>query len=156
MDNSVKSQIINSRVEEMAAREKIVSELRTLNLGSRTTRALLEKELGYSAPETRQILAQLGLIITSETLTSADPEIRTKIDRLRAWRGAKARTAGVPAYRILSNRVLMKLATEQPKTDESLRDLKGMGPKTMEAFGRELIELLKCETREIDLRRLNC
>lgn len=142
MEDSVKTQIINSRVEEMAARERIVSNLRTLDLGMRTTRAFLEKELGYSMLEARQILAQLGLIFTSETMTSPDPLVRTKIDRLRAWRNTRARFAGVPAYRILSNRVLMTLATDRPRTTDHLRAVKGLGPKTVDAFGRELLELL--------------
>jgi superfamily II DNA helicase RecQ len=139
-------QMINFRMEEMAAREKIVACLRDLNLGSRSTKHLCETELCYSATETRQIMAALGLIVTSESLTSSDPVVRVKIEKLRAWRKIRARDQGVPAYRVLSNRTLLSVASACPKSAESLLELKGFGRKSVDTYGTELVELLKCET----------
>jgi superfamily II DNA helicase RecQ len=138
----LKSKIVTARLNEMSLRESIIEDLRSLNLGPRTTRLFCERELGYSTSETRAILATLGLIVTAETLTSHDPIIQMKIDRLREWRKVRAREQGVPAYRVFPNRVLMAMAAEAPTTPESLRGLKGFGVKRAEVYGPELLKLL--------------
>lgn len=141
---TLKNQILARRLDELTAREKIVTDLRALNLGARTTRLFCEKELGYSALETRALLAQLGLILTSESLTSSDSAVQARIDKLREWRRTRASHEGVPVYRVLTNRELMKMASDTPRTEDNLRDLKGFGPKRTQTYGPELIALLNC------------
>ncbi len=142
MTDSLKSQLINSRLEEIAAREKVIRDLRELQMGSRTTRLFCEKELGYTPLETRSILAVLGYVLLTEALASNDAPTQSRIDRLREWRRARASREGVPAYRVLSNRTLLDVASGAPKTTESLRELKGFGAKRTETYGPELIALL--------------
>lgn len=141
--DGLKSQIMDARIDELAARDKILDGLRTLALGQRTTRQFCEKELGYTVSEARVVLAQLGLILTSESLVSSDLDVQVRIDKLRQWRRERAGRDGVPAYRVLTNRELLKVASEIPKTVEELRDLKGFGMKRTDLFGEEIMTLLK-------------
>jgi superfamily II DNA helicase RecQ len=139
----LKSQIMDNRLEELAAREKMIDGLRALSLGARLTRKFCETELGYTVFETRALLGQLGLILLSESLVSSDAEVQARIDKLRDWRKHRASAEGVPAYRVLTNHQLMKVASDVPKTSEELRELKGFGMKRTTTYASELIALLK-------------
>jgi ribonuclease D len=143
MDPSIKTKMLDARIDEMAAREKIIDQLRALNFGARSTKLFCDRSLSYTPNETRQILAQLGLIITSEALTSGDPAIRMKIEKLKNWRRVRARIEGVPAYRVLTNRVLLAVASESPKTTEGLQGLKGFGRKSSDIYSGEILALLR-------------
>ncbi len=61
------------------------------------------------------------------------------VDELKAWRLAKARALGVPAYRVLTNRTLVALAAALPSSNAELLQVKGMGPRLVERFGEELL-----------------
>ena len=143
LDPSIKTKMLDARMEEMSARESIVENLRALNLEARATKLICATSLGYTPAETRQILTQLGLIVTSEALTSGNPVVRLKIEKLKTWRRVRARVEGVPAYRVLSNRVLLAVASENPKTIERLQDLKGFGRKSAEVYGSEILAILQ-------------
>jgi superfamily II DNA helicase RecQ len=65
------------------------------------------------------------------------------MDRLRAWRLDRARREGIPAFRILTDRSLLVLASSRPKTLAELGSLRGIGPRFVEKFGREVLELLR-------------
>ena len=145
MENTQKmmrSRILETRLEEMSLHEKIVSDLRTLELTQTEMRDFCETDLAYSIAETRQILILLGLILTSEQMKSSDPVVQTKIDRLKSWRAQRARKEEVPAYRVLTNRALMLIAQQCPKTQESLLEVKGFGQKMATAYGTEIVEII--------------
>jgi len=61
---------------------------------------------------------------------------------LKAWRTDKARDAGLPAYCILPNATLEALAVMRPASSAALRRVKGIGDKTADAYGEELLALL--------------
>ena len=63
-------------------------------------------------------------------------------DRLRAWRAAQAEAAGVPAFRVLSNRQMAALARERPRDAEALTHVPGIGPARAKNYGGDLIKLL--------------
>ncbi len=81
----------------------------------------------------------------SSSRTSPDPEISSEIPKLfetlRAWRLAEARKKGVPAFRILSDRVLMSLCESLPSDEESLLQVPGMGPKLVRQYGEDLLRV---------------
>jgi ATP-dependent DNA helicase RecQ len=69
----------------------------------------------------------------------ADPDL---LAELKTWRTDKAREAGLPAYCILPNATLEALALMRPTSDTALRRVKGIGDKTAETYGEELLALL--------------
>ncbi len=64
------------------------------------------------------------------------------VDKLKAWRLTEARRRGVPAFRILTDRVLLALAAERPATEDGLLEISGLGPRLVERHGPALLKLL--------------
>jgi ATP-dependent DNA helicase RecQ len=64
-------------------------------------------------------------------------------ERLREWRGALAREEGVPAFVICSDATLAELAAARPLTEEDLLEVKGIGPRKVEAFGDAILRLVR-------------
>lgn len=142
MESQIIDEVLDARMAEIAARDQLVSGLRKLNLGSRATRLFCIEELDYSPPEARIVLGDLGLIVTTESLTSPDPLIRARIESLKEWRRHRANQARVPAYRVISNRTLLGIASRSIASVNDLRSVIGFGPKKALEYGFEIIELL--------------
>jgi ATP-dependent DNA helicase RecQ len=64
------------------------------------------------------------------------------LEALKAWRSEQAKTEGVPAYVIFHNSHLRAIAASMPRTTSDLSQVKGIGPKRLEAYGESLLELL--------------
>ncbi|SPD73013.1 DNA topoisomerase (fragment) [uncultured Desulfobacterium sp.] len=64
-------------------------------------------------------------------------------DKLRQWRIETARRKGLPAFRIFSNKVLDGLVSEQPKSNDELRQMPGVGPYFARNYGKEIIKIIK-------------
>jgi superfamily II DNA helicase RecQ len=62
---------------------------------------------------------------------------------LRAWRLEEARRLGVPAFRILSDRTLMMLATNHPVTTQELLAIPGIGTGTVSKYGTKICRVLR-------------
>jgi DNA topoisomerase-3 len=60
---------------------------------------------------------------------------------LQAWRLEQARRRGIPAFRILTDRTLVGIATEIPHDEETLLAVRGMGPALMRKYGREILRI---------------
>ncbi|MBC7384884.1 MAG: ATP-dependent DNA helicase RecQ [Cryobacterium sp.] len=60
---------------------------------------------------------------------------------LRAWRLAEARKRGVPAFRILSDRVLLSLCEDLPSNEQALLNVPGLGPKLVQQYGEDLLKM---------------
>ena len=60
---------------------------------------------------------------------------------LRAWRLSEAKKKRVPAFRILTNRALVAIAEARPKSTEALRSVTGVGPKLLQTYSVQLIQL---------------
>jgi DNA topoisomerase-3 len=65
------------------------------------------------------------------------------VDALKAWRLAEAHRRRVPAFRILTDRVLLAIAAERPTDDAALLEVHGMGPRLLEKYGAKLLEIVK-------------
>ena len=74
--------------------------------------------------------------------------------RLRRWRHRTATAHGIPAFRVLTNAVLRRVAEAQPETTEGLLAVTGIGAATVEQFGYELTiaiaEAVAAEREESD------
>jgi DNA topoisomerase-3 len=64
---------------------------------------------------------------------------------LRAWRSAEAKRRRVPAFHILTDRVLLAVAAERPRDEEDLLAISGIGPKIASKYGATLIRLVAGE-----------
>ncbi len=64
-------------------------------------------------------------------------------DALRSWRLAAAREHGVPAYVIFNDATLKEIARAAPTTRDALATLSGIGEKKLEAYGRDILELVE-------------
>ena len=56
--------------------------------------------------------------------------------------GAPATKQGVPAFRIMSDRVLLAIAEREPKTAAELLAIPGVGIKLLEKYGAQIYRIL--------------
>ena len=61
------------------------------------------------------------------------------IEALREWRRLEAARRAVPAFVVFHDRTLRALAAARPSTLEALREIPGIGPAKLEAYGRDLL-----------------
>jgi ATP-dependent DNA helicase RecQ len=71
--------------------------------------------------------------------------VEARFERLRTLRLELARKNHWPAYCVLQDATLLEIARSQPRTMRELLEIKGMGPKRAEKYGKELLAEL---TRE--------
>ncbi len=64
------------------------------------------------------------------------------VAKLKAWRRAVATKQGVPAFRIMSDRVLLAIAEREPKTAAQLLAIPGVGIKLMEKYAAQIYRIL--------------
>ena len=63
-------------------------------------------------------------------------------DALGTWRLEASRKAGVPAYRVLTNRALDALVELRPVNADGLLAVPGIGPRTVETYGDAILAVL--------------
>ncbi len=73
---------------------------------------------------------------------SLDAAGEARFERLREWRLAEARRRRTQAFKILTNKTLAALAALVPASEGELLEVPGIGPKTAERYGAELLALL--------------
>ena len=64
------------------------------------------------------------------------------VARLKAWRRDESLRKGIPAFRILTDRSLLDLVHAAPRTAADLAAVSGLGRKTIEAYGSEILALI--------------
>ena len=70
-------------------------------------------------------------------------EAQELFERLRAWRLEAARRHGVPAYVIFHDATLREIARARPASLEMLRGIPGIGARKLEAYGAEIVGLVR-------------
>ena len=104
---------------------------------SRSSRSL--RAVGGRSEDAALLPAWSDEVHVPDDEAEADPDL---LAELKTWRTDKAREAGLPAYCILPNATLEALAVMRPTSDTALRRVKGIGDKTAETYGEELLALL--------------
>jgi superfamily II DNA helicase RecQ len=61
---------------------------------------------------------------------------------LKAWRLSEAKTRGIPAFRILTDRTLMAIVEERPQTTRELLAIPGMGLPAVEKYGAKIFRII--------------
>ena len=87
------------------------------------------------------------------TLVPADVGTRPDVDaalfeRLRSWRGEKAREQKVPAYVVLHNSHLEEISARRPRTIQELGSVKGIGLRRAGRYGEEILALIHGERED--------
>ncbi len=62
---------------------------------------------------------------------------------LKEWRTARAREDGVPPYVVAHDQTLAAIAEVKPPSAAALRRVKGIGPGKVEAYGDEILEIVR-------------
>jgi DNA topoisomerase-3 len=78
----------------------------------------------------------------TEKIPLAPPQGGKTEDMLRAWRVGLAKRQGVPAFRIMSDKVLTAIASNRPKTAAELLAIPGMGIGSVEKYGAQIYRIL--------------
>ncbi|MBO6117599.1 MAG: HRDC domain-containing protein [Bacteroidales bacterium] len=79
---------------------------------------------------------------SAKTTTNDDVTDAQLFEILRQWRRTKAEDRGVPVYVILSQKGLISLANEKPLTKQEFIALKGLGKKTFDNYGEEILQII--------------
>ncbi len=70
----------------------------------------------------------------------AHPEL---FETLRAWRSRLAEERSVGAFLIMHQKVLIQIVMELPVTQKALQEISGVGKKTIENYGDDILEMVK-------------
>jgi DNA topoisomerase-3 len=62
--------------------------------------------------------------------------------KIRAWRLDQARRLGIPAFRILSDRILLLICETRPRSKAELSQISGFGQKAVDQYGEAIISML--------------
>ncbi len=95
-------------------------------------------------------------IVAGETQSTGEPNqpfIEETTATLKRWRRKTSAALGLPAFKVLTNATLERIAISQPENMDALKMIKGIGESNSQQFGQDIIELIRC-TREqvIDTR----
>ncbi len=71
------------------------------------------------------------------------------LSALKAKRRALAEAAKVPAYVIFTDRTLIEMAEQRPKTLDAMARISGVGAKKLERFGSAFLEVINGATQEV-------
>ena len=85
-----------------------------------------------------------------KTKTKKKPILNLNIDesllgRLKAWRLSQARERSVPAYVILSNKVIEAISSEKPKDKMELLQINGIGDAKLSLYGDDILRIVSEE-----------
>ena len=80
-----------------------------------------------------------GPLAASSPAQHSDEEL---LRSLKAWRTAKAREHGKPAYTILTDRTLEDLASSRPQRTEDVAKAYGIGPAKLDSYGQEILDVV--------------
>jgi ATP-dependent DNA helicase RecQ len=79
---------------------------------------------------------------TARVAAPLNAQESTKMRAIKEWRLEYARSQDMPAFLIFSNRTLEDLVRKAPETLSELEEVYGLGPQKIDAFGKELLEML--------------
>ncbi|MEZ5399509.1 MAG: DNA topoisomerase 3 [Bryobacteraceae bacterium] len=96
------------------------------------------KRVKSRAEKTAEVLNRAA----AEKQAAARPSEDAVEQALREWRLSEAKTKGIPAFRILTDRALRTIAAEQPETTRELLGIPGVGLKVAEQYGAKIFRIL--------------
>ena len=108
---------------------------------SAASRAVLK---GEQSVEMRRVVARkkAAPAARASVATALSVDEMGLFERLKAWRGAEARTQAVPAYVVLHDSTLAQIARDRPCNLDALGGIGGIGAKKLEKYGAALLGLV--------------
>ncbi len=107
-------------------------------------------EKGFSPSHYLRSLSKAEIDFSPEKMTKpqapdygeSDIEHPELFRQFKEWRTLKAKEQGVPPFQILHQRVLIQIAVHLPDSRIALKKIKGVGRKTIEKYGEDLLEMV--------------
>jgi len=93
----------------------------------------------------------------SQSLVSAaEIEHINLYQQIALYRKEKAGQKNTPIYKVFSNKAVKEMCQFLPKTEEALLMVNGMGPKTVEQYGEDLMKIISayCDEKGIQPKSL--
>ncbi len=88
------------------------------------------------------------------TYTEADIGHPELFQKLREWRSEKAATEETAHFRILHQSILIQIAISLPDSLQGLMKIKGVGKRTAEKYGEELVSLVSDYRRKYGINKV--
>ena len=104
-----------------------------------TSQALLKGEGTVQFKEQRPTKPSKKRKVSAESVSNDHPDLYRE---LKNWRTKIADHLNVPPYIIFSNKVLMNVASERPTSMDELLLINGVGPKKLDRWGAELLQMV--------------
>ncbi len=102
-----------------------------------TAAAEHEEDTAWRAPRARTRTASSGL-----DAAELEGDDRVLFDALRARRRELADEAGVPAYIVFGDKVLLEMVARRPSSPSELLQVPGVGQAKLERYGDDFLEVL--------------
>ena len=112
----------------------------------------LSHYLGSLSKAEVEFLSQKPAKKQTVSYTESDISHPELFQQLKTWRLNQAKEKGVPAFLILHQKVLIQIVVTLPRSIDELKTIKGVGPKTLESYGRDIAGkvLAYCEAHGIE------
>jgi len=143
-DNRTVRKSVNEALERLRKEVTVKTAcLNTVKTGFTVSRYLEKRAMALIEPPPSRKRKE-----KTEREPSASVEHPVLFSRIKEWRNRRAGELDVPHYMILPQRTMSYLAADMPQTSETLGKIKGMGKKTIEKYGEELLEIIITYCRE--------
>jgi superfamily II DNA helicase RecQ len=87
-------------------------------------------------------IPEKGKKLQTPDYSESDIEHPELFGHLKDWRSRMAREKGLPPFQILHQRVLIQIAVNLPDNRMHLKKIKGVGKKTLENYGEDILALV--------------
>jgi len=134
---------LNELNKEIAVKTAAVKSCATGFAPERYLRALSAAEIDFKPDKDRKAAP-----VEYTASDVAHPEL---FQTMKDWRAQLAAREGLPQYRILHQSVLIQIAVNLPETPADLKKIKGIGPRTLEKYGKELADMVSAYRRKNDI-----
>ncbi len=113
-------------------------------------------ENGFSPPLYLRSLSKAELDFVPDKAGKVQAPVYSKSDiehpelfeQFRQWRSEKAKEKGVPHFQILHQRILIQIVVGLPGSETQLEAIKGVGKKTIENYGEEILAMITAYRRD--------
>jgi len=107
-------------------------------------------EKGFSAPHYLRAISKAEVDFIPEKGKKSIAPVYSKSDiehpelfrHLKDWRSRKAKEQGLAQFQILQQRVLIQIVVNLPGNRTDLKKIKGVGKKTLEKYGKDILALV--------------
>lgn len=137
---------LNNLKKEIAVKAAGVQSCKNGFTPSRFLRAVSAAEIDFVPEKEKKHLAS---VYTESDV--AHPEL---FQTLKDWRSRKAKDLGVAHFQILHQQVLLQIVVWLPENIADLQRIHGVGKKTIEKYGEELVELVSAYRKKHGIKKV--